>query len=513
MAEHWTDAERESLLTFVTNLDQPVYCLKNLPEEVVSVLFAYVSRSPNSFRRNLIQLLGSGDLNLNSACDVYAANDFTEAKAKAEAFHNKWVVGYGHSSVAEHTDIKYAIDRLSILATKVVEDARLGRFTEKSTRYQIMDINSFYTPPELADTPYGSEYQTLHEELFTFYSQAIEKLQVYIREIMPVAPEQSPTAYGNAVKAKACDIARYILPTSTLTMMALSVNAREAEHLIVKMRSHPLAEARTIGESLLQEGRMISPTLLKYCEPSVWQATRWQDMSSRAVAAESSLKNGVRLLEFDARAEDKILAAYLYPQRGEAYESLWTEISAGSDDQKDAVWEKIWAGRTAHDGWPRAWEVAEYLFECTMDYGAYRDLQRHRLLSPYVPLLTPHLGYETPAEIGLVGLEEEYRGLMDKAAALSKKIALINPQVAQYCLPLAMRIRFVWHVNLRSLAHIIRLRSGVQGHYSYRHIAQDLYRAVAAVQPRLARHLEVNLEESYLGRLASEEKIQKNKPH
>ena len=261
--EVFTEEEKVLLKKHVTDIENPIYCIKNLPEEVVAVLFAYVSRSPNSFKRNLLKLLGSGDLNLdvNKVSDMYGdAASMQEAKQKAMKFHEKWVVGYGHGSVAEHASIKFAIDKLSIVATKILEDNRLGSYTEKSTRYQVFDKNVFYWDPKLMSSEFQGEVRELVHLLFDTYEKFLPIVTEKVKAKNPRDVEVNERAYENSIKAKVCDVIRYLLPAGTLTAMGFTFNARAAEHAIRKLLSHPLTEAREVGQKLLEEGSKICPT-------------------------------------------------------------------------------------------------------------------------------------------------------------------------------------------------------------------------------------------------------------
>lgn len=504
MNDHFTSEELEILKQYVTNLDGSVYCLKNLPEEVVSVIFAYVSRSPNSFRKNLLSLISGGDVHLNNKYDLYGDDDLEEAKNKAQKFHEKWVVGYGHGSVAEHTDLKFAIDELSILATKVLEDNRLGRFTEKSTRYQIMDKNHYYKCPTIMKSLWAEQYVTTLDHLFEVYGQFTQELRGFVEQRYPRRPEQSEPAYANSVKAKVCDIARYLLPTATLTMMATSLNARTAEHALVKMRSSVLAEVRELGEKMLTEGRKISPTLLKYCESTDYYRS-WPSVTETAVS-QSEKNNAVILHHYAPEAEEKILAALFFQHENLAYDEAQQRAKELSAVDRLSYFQKILQGKNGHDPLPRAFELAHYTMEIVVDYGAFRDIQRHRMNTQVNQLLTPANGYEVPAEIMEAGLEKRYREAIERAGELAQKMSQEFPYEAQYVLPLAYRVRVLFDWNFRALEHFIRLRSSPQGHISYRRIAQQVYQKIVEVHPQLATFLTVDMQDYGLGRLAAEEK-------
>jgi len=264
------DRMTQSLEHFVTDTQAPVYCIRNLPEEVASVLFAYVSRSPSSFRQNLESLLGEEGIEAGVATAA-----FDPASEKARAFHEKWVVGYGHSSVAEHSVLRYGLEGVSILATKLLEDNRLASYTEKSTRYQYFGRDTWLRDPALAASSFGAECEARLNALMDLYRDTFDKLDAHLRRRHPPKPGAKPGPYEAALKAQVCDAARYLLPLATRTMLAVTVNARAAAWMITKLLSHPLAEARFLGLAMREQGRRVCPTLLRHADESPFlQATR-----------------------------------------------------------------------------------------------------------------------------------------------------------------------------------------------------------------------------------------------
>ncbi len=509
--DEYTADERVILAKHVTQLDRNVYCVKNLPEEVVAVLFAYVSRSPLSFRRNLLKLIGEGEIYVKNVTDVYGEDDagYAAAKEKAMKFHDKWVVGYGHGSVAEHADIKFAIEDVSILFTKALEDNRLGRYTEKSTRYVEFDKQHYHKPRALLDDPeLGKLYVETCDALFDLYEALLPKVRDYVRSRWPRPAEMPERPYEASVSAKAFDVVRYVLPASTYTMLGCSMNARAAEHAITKLLSHPLEEARAVGEQMLAEGRKICPTLLKHAGRSEYHAeTRAaMDALAKEMIGRAPKKTGkpVTIVHFDPEAEEKLVAAMLYEQTELPYEELLLRVKGLGQEERKAVIQSYVAKKGKFD-WPqRALESVTFTVDILMDYGAFRDLQRHRMNTQLNQRVTVAHGYEVPQEIAGAGLGPEFAAGMERARKAYETIAAKFPIEAQYVVPLAYRKRTLFVLNLRNLEHIVRLRSTPQGHISYRRIAQQLYDEVAARSPLLASLLTVDKTEHYLGRLDAE---------
>ena len=521
----WTPEQRRILAPYVTDLDQPTYCLRGLPPEVVAELFAYVSRSARSFRENLVRLLEGGELEgiapERAAAEPSSAEDdaaFHKARRRARRFHQKWVVGYGHASVAEHAELRFGLETVSIVASKVIEDNRLAGFTEKSTRYQLFDEDAFVAPPDLAGTTAGARLQETCRMLLRRYVELQEPVRKWVATRYPRDPAVREAAWARSVDAKVCDIVRYVMPAATRTAIGVSMNARAAAFAITKLLSHPLAECRALGEAMLDQGRRICPTLLDYAAPNAYlhETPPALGALAREILAEvprsaAPSDSTVRLVSHDPDGEERVLAALLYGATDHEYAAVAQRVQALSPAEREAVLREAVARRGPHD-WPvRAFEATSYAMEITCDYGAFRDIQRHRMATQLHPLLDVSLGYETPPELEEAGLAGPFHEAMAAAAAAHAAIAETSPVAAQYVVPLAFRRRtmFVW--NFREIEHFVRLRSSQQGHRSYRRVAWDVADAVAAVHPHLAALLTVDRETYSLERLAAEERTERKR--
>jgi thymidylate synthase ThyX len=264
----------------VTNTDKPIYALKNLPEEVLAVLFAYYSRSRESLRGNLLKLIQERDVDLEARANASSleAVELTAAREKARQFHEKWVVGYGHASVAQHAVVHLAIEGVSIIATKIIEDTRLASYTEKSTRYVLFDGEKFFRAPRLMQSPHATLYGDTVRFLFNTYAALIPKVVDCIKARVPRRTTQGERAYEMACQAKAYDLLRYLLPAATLTNLRLTINARALEHLLTKLLSDPLAEVRDVGAAMKHEAEKVVPTLLKYADYNTYVVETEQAM-------------------------------------------------------------------------------------------------------------------------------------------------------------------------------------------------------------------------------------------
>ncbi len=505
--------EQALLAPYVTNLDQPVFALQHLPEEVIAVLFAYYSRSRDSLRRNLLNLITAGDLDLLDTPPLQtlegqlgASADLSHAQAKARQFHEKWVVGYGHASVAEHAVAHLALEDVSIIASKVIEDMRLASYTEKSTRYVAFDTKQYYPLPEMQGTDTDALYHDTMQDLFRTYNALLPDLIESVKRDWPRGARQTERGHHNACRAKALDILRYILPAGTLTNLGITINGRALEHLLAKMLSHPLFEVRQLGEQLKTEAKKIIPTLLKYAEPSAYIAETEAAMQTIATSLLPPVDGGqhepaVRLVQAPDDVDTTLTAAILYGYSQRPWPEVIDRVRSLSETQRAEVIDAYLNRRGPHDQPLRALEHLTYTFEILVDYGAYRDIQRHRMATQTRQLPSPQHGYSLPEEAARYGVLEAFKTCMERAAAAYQQLGQAQPHVAPYVLPLAYRCRVLITWNLRELHHFVQLRSAKQGHVSYRRIAQGVYREIAARHPGLARYIRVDMEDYGLGRL------------
>ena len=515
MSEVFTPEEVGILRPYVTNVDRPIFALKNLPEEVVAVLFAYYSRSRESLRRNLLKLIQEKDLNLEerlqtsaSSVEPWAAKDQDElalARRKAKEFHEKWVVGYGHASVAEHAVAHLAIEDVSIVASKILEDTRLASYTEKSTRYVVFDRTKFYRVPRLLASSHARLYEDTCSFLLETYTRLTEPVVQAIKRETPREERQTERGYATACRAKGCDGLRYVLPAATLTNIGVTINGRALEHMITKLLSHSLEESREIGSMLKAEAEQIIPTLLKYADRDAYLEETHTAME--ALAAEQfagslpSEAPDVSLVRYPEEAENQLVSAILYGYAAHPWRQVQERVGKFSHEEKTRVIDEYLARREKHDQPLRALEHLSYTFDILLDFGAFRDIQRHRMCTQIPQELGPSHGYSTPPEVPRYGLLSVYEECMARTAKAYQIIAQDFPREAQYVLPLAFRKRVLFTWNLREIHHFVQLRSAKQGHISYRKIAQQVFKEVERVHPLLARYIRVDLEDYALARL------------
>lgn len=457
-----------------------IYALKNLPPEVVAVTFAKCSRSSEPF-------------------DVIA-EELTEQKS-AE-FNEKWVVNYGHGSVAEHAFMNIAIENVSLLAVETIQANRLASYTEKSSRYQVYNRDRIFVPKKLYyDARLLSAYLDAINQLFNFYEKAIEPVRNRIMELYPNTAGDPDAVYQAKIKSKWIDIVRFALPNACLANLGMSANARTFEYAITKMLSHPLEEVREIGESLKNVSLEITPTLVKYANKSdylennekfAYVQSRQLNEKTEAVYNRDN-KLTVDLIDYDEDAEEKIIAAMLYRHNHLSLRDARERADAMTDEEKSAFFESIFKdAKNIYDKPPRELEYPYYTFDVMLDQGAYYDLKRNRIMTQTPQMLTPDYGYFTPKMFDQLGLGDDYRRAMDHAHNVSKMIAEKYPYEAQYITTKATARRFVMKMNLREAFYFIGLRSRQGGHFTYRKIGQLLHQQIAKVHPNLAKYIMVD---------------------
>ena len=479
----------DRLARYVTNLDREVFALRDLPEEVVAVLFAYYSRSREDLRSNLRRLLEDQELEVLGTSST-AGPTLGSAQERARAFHEKWVVGYGHSSVAEHAVVHLAVERCSILAAKALEEARLAAYTEKSTRYVRFDEGTLVTDIGLS-APHAERYETAARKLLTVYGHLTDRVERALVARYPTPDGANPKVHAGTLRAHGCDLLRGLLPAGVPTNVGVTINARSLEQHIGKLQASPLAEVRRMAGAMRDEASVMVPTLLKYTAPSAHRANAYERVM-RAHGALHALPEPqedalVRRLDHSADPLRTLATAVQCELFGASWRQAW---HAAHDPEHALALVRAYLGdRGRHDAPLRALEQVQFRFEVCCDYGAWRDLQRHRLVSATTPRLGTREGYVISEELDAMGFGPAVREALDAVVEPHRSIAGSHPWEAQYLVPLAYRVRYVLQANLRELFHFIELRSARQGHEAYRKVAQALGRSVTEVCPWLAEHL------------------------
>ena len=497
--ERFSPDEQAVLRRYVTNLDLPVFALVNLPEVVKGALFARYSRSPKSLRRLFLDEF-VGDLDVSGDASV----DATVGLSRAEQLYERVFVEYGDDSVAQLGGVHLACEQSSNILSKVLEWGRLMAYLEQSTRYiaynQRLENGQYryYRPPELLESPHGARYVGEMDRVFDTYGALLPQMQAWVAERFPQQSGDSDFVYRQATKAKSLDALRGLLPAASLSNIGMYGTGQSYEQLLLRMRAHPLPEARIYADMMLTELRKVIPSFLQRVDVAErggeWsaylEATRsgtarlvdriWPDAATDCWGDVDEDQPEVTLLDFDPQGEEKILVAACFSHLDCSEREASRRVAElGHDDRVGLLRAYIGERRNRRHRPGRAFERTGYRFELITDYGAFRDLQRHRMLTMEWQRLGIALGYDMPHLVADAGLGGRYEEAIRRAEDLYRSLLPDFPEQASYAVALAHRIRYVMEFNAREAMHLIELRSGAQGHPAYRRVAQQMHRAIA----------------------------------
>lgn len=491
--EQFSETESEILRRYFTNLDQPVFGLVNLPEVVKGALFARYSRTHKSLRRLFLdEFLGDLDVSGDQALDATVGLD------RAEALYEKVFVEYGDDSVAQLGGVHLACEQASNVLTKILEWGRLMSYLEQSTRYIAYDERlggryRYYRDPDLLAGRLGTRYVGDMDRMFDSYSQMAEAVTEHVRATVPKDPADSDFVYRQATRAKALDAVRGALPAASLSNVGIYGSGQAFEALLLRMRAHPLPEARHYADLMLAELRKVIPSFLRRVDVpdrgGRWTAHMMSTSADTAVVVDRLFGQAiaqdvpeVTLIEFDPDGEDKLVAAAVYSHSHLPEGQIRARVERLSTEEKSEILRAYIGERENRRHKPgRAFERIDYRFDILSDYGAFRDLQRHRMLTIEWQPLTPYHGYAKPELVEAAGCGEMFDEVMDRSASLYDAVVAEYPQQAAYAVSMAYRIRYVMQFNAREAMHMLELRSSPQGHPSYRRVALEMHRQIAEV--------------------------------
>jgi len=491
--EQFTHEEQTRLAPHFTNLDRPVFALVNLPETVKGALFARYSRYPGTLRRLFL------DEFADSLPQVPVV-ELGEGERAAKLYETIFL-GYGDDSVAQLGGAHIACEWTSNLLTKILQRPRLAAYLEQSTRYIAYDtpLDGFGYRYH-RDPRFGPAYEVAMDELFATYSALLTGVSAWVDERFPAAEGESPAAHRRAVRAKALDLVRGVLPAASLSHVGIYATGQTYEQLVLHLLAHPLAEARAYGEMLLEELQAVMPSFVTRV-PRPDRGGRWieylreRSEAAASVAARLGLDDAsdevaapsVRLLRAHG-TEEELLAALLYEASTAGEAQALAAVAGLAPEERAALIRDLVAERENRRHRPgRGFETLTYRFEIVSDYGAFRDLQRHRLLTCQWQRLSPDLGADIPHEVEESGLGSDYARALETSRAEYERLRGEGlADEAPYALCLAYRIRYVLELDAREALHLIELRSGREGHPSYRAVALQMQEAIAGVHPSVA---------------------------
>ena len=448
---------------------------RSLTEEQIAVTFAMTSRRPEPF-------------------DQIARQVSAETAAD---FHERWVLGYGHASVAEHAVVHLAAENISRLACDALEDNRLASYTEKSSRYQVMPPDYYHTPAELAPHPaLQHEYQSACRRLFALYRQLIDGCTQHLQRIHPQRPREQDAAYHLRLRRIAVDGCRAALPAATLTNVGVTANARTLERAIAKLLSSPLAEERQLGQAIREQSRAVTPTLIKYAEKTDFLERIQQRQSNPQLPPPDANTPPqppipVRLVHWDNQAEEKLAAALIYGHTETDYPAAWQQAQTMPPEQRRQIIHDALANLGPHDTPPRELETIDYTFEFLLDYGAFREFRRHRMQTYLPQPLTPAHGFRTPAIIADAGLQELLADAAETSERAFRRLHEVSPPIAQYAVTHAHHRRLLSKLNLRECYHLFKLRTSPMAHESIREPMDEAKRLAQEKHPNLFQYLQL----------------------
>ena len=573
--EKFTREEKWFIEPFFTNLDKNVFAARYLPSEVLGALASRYSRSTKGVRRlfydeyikpiiepNLegtnareqkeAQNMKTELVNFVDYLHTHGGWEVVVNSKRARDFFSKWLAAYGDDSIAQMAGAHIFFENISIVATKVLEDFRIGFAPlEKSTRYVLFNqkVGSRYLylmEPDLVKSKYGREYTRMMNMLFDRYSQSIVPLSKYLRKVFPREADQSDRAYNSTIVAKTCDVLRAYLPAATLTNVGFFGVGQSLEYVLTKCFASPLAEIRQLARSAQVELNKIIPSLVdrassprgkiyqRYVRDTdrdlermthvILERSDKQSFSANRISSKTDpigLRlspdlsrmteggKGVQLVEYDADAEDKIVASILYKYSTQTYQSIKDHVSRMTESQKLAVIKKAVGRRQVRQHrLIRAFENTYYKFDIVANLGAYRDLHRHRMMTQERQRFTTELGFDVPPELASAKMDKEYIDAANKIDKFYKKISNQYMDAAQYAVMLGHRTRWYQWQNLRELGWEAELRTGPQGHPDYRVIEHKKAEVVSQVHPLLMEALRfVEFNKYDLARRESEKRI------
>jgi thymidylate synthase ThyX len=496
-----------------------VFAVHGADPEVLAYAMAKYSRSALSMRESLAEI----------------------SSQRAEQFLNTFYFQYGHRSIADLAHIAFAIERLSLLAAIVLVDEQRWDGQERSTRYQNFQKSGWYLPDFGSDSVSAKLYAETVENLFAAYRRTSGAVQEALQRRVARPESMKPEAYERTLRARAFDVARYLLPLATNTSLGQIVNARTLETQVSRLLSHPAAEVRELGRKLreaatgpawnvnAQAGEAFveklaadpdlaaeaanlltrevrtAPTLVKYAEPNAYLMETRRDLEQAA----NTLLGGVEpepapvvdLVERTEPLEVELAATLIYWASSHPYRQVRDLIAGWPECRVNEIIELGLRHRSRHDEALHVFHAGAALrFDILMDIGGFRDMHRHRRCVQIRQGFTARHGYETPHDGDAAGLAEagivaDYDAAIQSAHKASAQIAAgATPEAAtsaQYLLPLATRVRCLFKMDFAEAQYISELRSAPAGHFSYRRVAWEMYLALERQHPALAKHIRV----------------------
>ena len=481
-------------------------------------------------------------------------DEFLKNKNRGEEFYNRVLLEYGDDSVAELGEAQIAIEGLSNIAVKKIEDRRIGlSYLEKSSRYVAWNKKEngkyrFYRDPQIMNSKFADMYEETCNFSFDVYSKKIEPMINYVREKYPIEKyrfkdskdgkeksysklkneadiKSANMIYKGSTKAKALDILRGLLPASTLTNVGITGNGRAFEYLLTVLASSELREEQELASKIKIELDKTIKSFVRRADDKYGKAFQKYltdvKKKTRSIAVKEIKSKPVkgtmtRLVDYEPEkfAIDKIITSIMYEQSPSTlYQNILQQVRRFSKEKKIKIINEFVKLRTNRRHRPaRAFENIYYTFDLCNNFGMFRDFHRHRALTIERQLLTTDHGYMIPNEIKILGIEKEYKDCMDKTKETFEKIRTKFPEQGQYVVNFAYNYPYFMKFNLREACHLIELRTVPQGHIDYRRVAQEMFNQINKVHPNLSKVMKfVDLKEYDLERFESEKRTEEKR--
>ncbi len=534
MLSEFSKSEKEILLKHFSNVDDSVFAITTPRQVDRGALMSRYSRTDKSMRKVFL-------------------DEFLQNENRGEEFYNRVLLEYGDDSVAELGEAQIAIEGLSNIVVKKIEDRRIGlSYLEKSSRYVAWDKKvdgeyKFFRDSDIMSSKYADAYLESCNLDFEVYSRNISQMISYIQERDPIEKQKfrnssgdevlfsklgneedvksATRIYNATIKAKALDILRGILPASTLTNVGITGNGRAFEYLLTILYSSSLKEEKELALKIHKELDVTIKSFVKRSDDK--HGRLLQNYHTRIKSISDSLgkkhiKNKkpsdflVELVDYESekKAEDKIISALLYEEsRGMSYGEILSQVKKmNSAVRKKIVADFAGLRMNRRQRPPRGFEMTDYTFDLLTNFGMFRDLHRHRVLTLERQLLTADHGYSIPNEIVALGMKKDFGDCMYKSKEVFDLLRKKNPEHAQYVVNFAYKYHYFMKLNLREATHLIELRTVPQGHPDYRKVAQEMFKSIKKVHPNLCRIIKFADLKSYnLERLESEKRIEEKR--
>ncbi|HET9806622.1 MAG TPA: FAD-dependent thymidylate synthase [Nitrososphaeraceae archaeon] len=535
--EPFSEKEREILLSHFTNSDKSIFAIITPKQVDRGALMSRYSRSDKSMRRIFL-------------------DEFANNPNRGDEFYKRVLLEYGDDSVAELGEAQVAIESVSNIAAKNVEDQRIGlSYLEKSSRYVSFDRKNngqykYLKERKIMNSNYADMYLEACNYAFDIYSKNLEAMQKFIIEREPIDNFQfydsisrqdiyfnnlkesgdiksAQRVYKSTIKAKSLDLLRGLLPASTLTNLGITGNGRAFEYLLTRLSASNLSEMNVLSDQLYEELNLIIPSFVYRAKNQYGISMQNYLKNTKDIILKmakeylshitiNSNLNYLNLIfyEDNLEAEVKIASSILFEQAaGHTLTKITEYVRSLPIEDRHKIIKAYTSLRTNRRQRPgRAYEMIEYTFEMLTNFGMFRDLHRHRILTLERQLLSTKHGYDVPKEISDLGILNDFKDCMYKCNEVFEILVKDYPEEAQYVVNFAYRYPFFIKLNLREATHMIELRTVPQGHPDYRYICQEIFKKIRDVHPLLSQGIKfVDLNDYSLERLSSEKNIEKKK--